>query len=166
MHFPLAQLSRMSSLQIVHWVPVHMILSIGEMHWNVIQHLAPPDDSDSFISILLILLCGLAWFYACKFHIGLPISAHGLWEWVMILILFAQLTFDHICKAELNVYNSRGKYLTQCQVLMVFLKGASWGPYILYCCEWPPLTCWLFYRYVCWWLHTVWNWWNCRGVKC
>ncbi len=36
-----------------------MMLSIVEMHRNGIQHHAPPDDSDSFISLLLILQCGL-----------------------------------------------------------------------------------------------------------
>ncbi len=30
------------------------------MRQNGIQHHAPPDDPDSFISLLLVLLCGLA----------------------------------------------------------------------------------------------------------
>ncbi len=38
------------------------------------------------------LPCGLVWFYAYKCYICLPISAHGLWEWLMVLTLFAQLT--------------------------------------------------------------------------
>ncbi len=50
----------------------------GEMHQNDIQHHAPPDDPDSLISLLLILLCGLVWFYAYKCYICLPISGHGL----------------------------------------------------------------------------------------
>ncbi len=46
---------------------------------------------------LLILLCGLVWFYAYKCHICLPISAaHGIWEWLMILTLFAQLTYVNV----------------------------------------------------------------------
>ncbi len=57
-----------------------------------IQYHAPPDDPDSFISLLLILLSGLVWFYVYKCYICLPISAHGLWKWLMILTLFAQLT--------------------------------------------------------------------------
>ncbi len=32
-------------------------------------------------------------FYAYKCYICLPMSALGLWEWLMILILFAQLTY-------------------------------------------------------------------------
>ncbi len=36
-----------------------MMLSIGEMHQHSIQHHASPDDPDSFISLRLILLCGL-----------------------------------------------------------------------------------------------------------
>ncbi len=47
---------------------------------------------DSFIGLLLILLCGLVWFYAYQCYICLQISAHGLWEWLMILTLFALLT--------------------------------------------------------------------------
>ncbi len=50
------------------------------------------DDPDSCISLLLILLCGLVWFYAYKCYICLAISAHGIWEWLMILTLVAQLT--------------------------------------------------------------------------
>ncbi len=38
----------------------------------------------------------LAWFYVCKFHICLPLSAHGLWESFMILTLFARLTYVSI----------------------------------------------------------------------
>ncbi len=38
------------------------------------------------------LLCGLVWFYAYQCNICLPISANGLWEWLMILTLFARLT--------------------------------------------------------------------------
>ncbi len=41
------------------WVLVHMMLSKGEMRRNGIKHYAPPDDPDSFISLLLILLFGL-----------------------------------------------------------------------------------------------------------
>ncbi len=62
------------------WVPAHMMLSIREMRRNGIQHHAPPDDPYSLISLLLILLYGLVWFYACKCYICLPISAHGLQE--------------------------------------------------------------------------------------
>ncbi len=44
------------SLCNVHtWVPAHMMLSIGEMRRNGIQHHAPSDDPDSLISLLLIL---------------------------------------------------------------------------------------------------------------
>ncbi len=39
-----------------------------------------------------ILLYGLVWFDAWKCYICLPFSAHGLWEWLMILTLFAQIT--------------------------------------------------------------------------
>ncbi len=52
--------------------------SAGEMLRNGIQHNALPDDPDSFFSLLLILLCGLVWFYAYKCYICLPISAHGM----------------------------------------------------------------------------------------
>ncbi len=48
------------------------------------------------ISLLLILLCCLAWFYACKFHICLLISGHGLWEWFMNFSLFAWLTYVNV----------------------------------------------------------------------
>ncbi len=41
-------------------MPVHMMLSIGEMHQNGIQHHAPPDHPGSFILFTLILLCCLA----------------------------------------------------------------------------------------------------------
>ncbi len=54
------------------------ISSIGEMRRNGIQHHAAPDDPDSLISLLLILLCGLVWFYAYKCYICLPISGHEL----------------------------------------------------------------------------------------
>ncbi len=37
-----------------------------------------PDDPDSFISLLLILLSALVLLYAYKSYICLPISAHGL----------------------------------------------------------------------------------------
>ncbi len=70
----------------------HDTYRIGKMCRNGIQHHASPDDPDSFISLLLILLCGLVWFYAYKCYICLPISAHVLWESLMILTLFAQLT--------------------------------------------------------------------------
>ncbi len=36
-------------------------VSIEEMRHHGIQHHAPPDDADSFISLLLILLCGLVY---------------------------------------------------------------------------------------------------------
>ncbi len=56
------------------WVPAHMMLSIGEMRRNGIQHHAPPDDPYSLISLLLILL--LVWFdfmhvnvtFVCQFQ--------------------------------------------------------------------------------------------------
>ncbi len=86
------------------WVPVHMMLSFGEMCQNGIQHHAPPNDPDSFISLLVILLCGLAWFYACKCHTCLPISAHGLLEWFMILTLFAQLTYVDVLHWIVGLY--------------------------------------------------------------
>ncbi len=73
-----------------------MMLSIGEMRRNSIQHHAPPDEPDSFISLLLILLSGLVWFYAYKCYICLPMSACGLWEWLMILTLFTQLTYVNV----------------------------------------------------------------------
>ncbi len=48
----------------------------------------------SFISLLLILLCGLVWFYAYHYHICLQISAYGLWEWLMNLsFLFSMLFY-------------------------------------------------------------------------
>ncbi len=57
----------------------------------------PPDDPDPFISLLLIiLLCGLFLFYDCKCHICLPIFVHGLWVWLMILTLFAQLIYVNV----------------------------------------------------------------------
>ncbi len=73
---------------IVDFIALHLAL----MRRNSIQHHAPPDDPDSLISLLLILLCVLVWFYAYKCYICLPISAHGLWERLMILTLFARLT--------------------------------------------------------------------------
>ncbi len=51
---------------------------VHNCHRNGLQHRSPPDDPDSFISLQLILPCCLACFYDCKFHICLPISAHGL----------------------------------------------------------------------------------------
>ncbi len=50
------------------------------MYHYISMTLCPPDDPDSFISLLLILLCGLALFYAYKCPICVPISAHGLCE--------------------------------------------------------------------------------------
>ncbi len=74
------------------WVLAHMMLSIGKMFRNGIQHHAPTDDPDSLIRLLFILLCGLVWFYAYKCYMCLLISAQRLWEWLMILTLFARLT--------------------------------------------------------------------------
>ncbi len=74
------------------------------VYCNYIQHQTPTDDPDSFISLLLILLCCLAWFYACIFHICLPISALGLWEWFMILTLFARLTYVNVLHWIVRLY--------------------------------------------------------------
>ncbi len=63
-----------------------------------------PDDPDSFISLLLILQCHLAWFYACKFHICQPISVHELWEWLMILTLFVRLTYINVLNWIVGLY--------------------------------------------------------------
>ncbi len=46
--------------------------------------------------VIRMLLCGRVWFYAYKCHNCLPISAHGLWEWLMILTLFPQLTYVNV----------------------------------------------------------------------
>ncbi len=56
------------------------------MHQNGIQHHAPPDDPDSFVSLLLILLCCLTW------------------EWFMILTLFAQLTYVNVIHWIVRLY--------------------------------------------------------------
>ncbi len=58
-----------------------------------IQYHAPYDDPDSFIILMIILLCCLAWFYASKSFICLTISADRLLEWFMVLNLFAQITY-------------------------------------------------------------------------
>ncbi len=62
---------------------------LGEMYRNVIQYHAPPADPDFFYKFCCLFhnKCCPAWFYAYKFHICLPISAHGLWEWFIILTL-------------------------------------------------------------------------------
>ncbi len=57
---------------------IHSLFNYYGMRRNGIQHHAPPDDPDSLISLLLILLCGLVWFYTYKCYICLPISGHGL----------------------------------------------------------------------------------------
>ncbi len=56
----------------------------------------------TLISLLLIRLCGLVWFYAYKCHICLPISA--LWEWWIILTLFAQLTYVNVLHWIVGLY--------------------------------------------------------------
>ncbi len=49
---------------------------ISQMRRNGIQHHAPPDDPDSFIS-LLSLFYYIIWLdYMCKLYICLQISAH------------------------------------------------------------------------------------------
>ncbi len=66
--------------------------------------LCSPPMTLIFFSLLLILLCGLAWFYAYKCHICFPISAHGLWEWLMILALFAQRRYDNVLDWLVGIY--------------------------------------------------------------
>ncbi len=82
----------------------HMMLYIGEICRNGIQHYAPTDDLDSFISLLLILLYGLIWFYAYQCYICLPISANRLCEWLMILPLFGQLTLVNVPHSIVVLY--------------------------------------------------------------
>ncbi len=70
-------------MQFTHFVfeIFHFILDFNyyrNLHQNGIQHMAPPDYSDVFSSLLLILLCCPAWFYTCKFHICQPIYTDGL----------------------------------------------------------------------------------------
>ncbi len=64
----------------MHTACTHMITSDIKTH------------REHCVCTIMTLLCALIWFYAYKCHICLPISAHGLWEWLMILTLFAQLT--------------------------------------------------------------------------
>ncbi len=73
------------------WMLAHMMLSIGEMHRNGIQHYAPSDDP-YFWSVYYLFYYWSVLFYACKYYICLPISAHGLWEWLMNLALCSWLT--------------------------------------------------------------------------
>ncbi len=63
-----------------------------------------PDYPDSFISLLLILLCGLVWFYGHNCYICLPISAHEIWEWLMILTLVAWLTLVNVLHWIVGLY--------------------------------------------------------------
>ncbi len=42
--------------------------------------------------------------YACKFHIWLPITAHGLWEWFIILTLFVRLTYVNVLHWIVRLY--------------------------------------------------------------
>ncbi len=67
-------------------------------------NITPLDNPYSFISLLLILLCSLAWLYACKFHIWLPISVHVLLEWFMVLTLFVQLTYINALQWIVGLY--------------------------------------------------------------
>ncbi len=70
------------SLSKTYW---HTVISdIMADHFLVCRHITCDHG--------LILLCGMVWFYAYKCYICLPISAHGLREWLMILTLLAQLT--------------------------------------------------------------------------
>ncbi len=49
-------------------------------------------------------VCGLVWFYAYKCHICLPISAYRLWEWLIILTLFAQLIYVNVLHWIVRLY--------------------------------------------------------------
>ncbi len=44
------------------------------------------------------------WFYAYKCHICLPISVHGLCDWLMILTLFSQLTYVNLLNWIVELY--------------------------------------------------------------
>ncbi len=44
------------------------------------------------------------WFYSYKCYICLPISGHGLWEWLMILTLFARLTQVNVLHWIVGLY--------------------------------------------------------------
>ncbi len=99
----------MHDIDIVYVILTHLgagthDVVIGEIHWNSVQYYVSPDNPDPFISLLLILLCGLVWFYSCKCHNCLPISAHGLWEWLMILTLFAQLKYVNVLHWIVGLY--------------------------------------------------------------
>ncbi len=73
------------------------------MSCNVLKFSTLTDKMNSQY-ILLILLCFLPWFYGDKCYICLTISAHGLWEWLMILALFAQLTDVNVLHWIVGLY--------------------------------------------------------------
>ncbi len=64
----------------VLWEMCIVLWYVEEMCRNGTQHHASPNDPDSFITLLLIVLCYLARICTYKFHICLPISAHGILE--------------------------------------------------------------------------------------
>ncbi len=62
------------------------IISYAEMVYSIML----PLMTLTLLSVYCFMC--LIWFYAYKCYICLPMFAHGLSEWLMILTLFAQLT--------------------------------------------------------------------------
>ncbi len=77
---------------------VHDVLCIGEMHRNDTQHHSPLDDSDSFISLLLILLCCLVWLLTCR--ISCLLTCFCPWH----LTLFPQLIYVIVLHWMVRLY--------------------------------------------------------------
>ncbi len=80
-----------------------MMLSIGEMHRNGIQHHALPDDPDSFISLLL--------FDYVVWHDFIPVNFTFIHQFLpmhsendLFLTLFAQLTYVSVLHWIVRLY--------------------------------------------------------------
>ncbi len=83
-------------------MPAHMMLSIGKWTKMVYRIMLP----------LTLLSVYCLFYYVIWFdfmlinvmHICLPISAHGLWKWLMILTLVDQLTYLNVLHSIERLY--------------------------------------------------------------
>ncbi len=97
----------MYNIDIINVIRTHLGASAHDVvHWGNASkwHTALCSPWWHRLFYQFILLCCLTWFYACKFHICLPIAAHGLWEWFIILSLFAQLTYFNVLYWIVRLY--------------------------------------------------------------
>ncbi len=95
-------------IDIVYVIRTHLVSGAHDVHWeNALKWYTAscsPDEPDSFINLLFILLCRLACFYACNFQTCLPISANVHWEWFMILPVFARFTYVNVQHSIVGPY--------------------------------------------------------------